>query len=154
MTSRIVRTEADRAMLLRYLEGVERPFTVAITKGCQRTAAQNKLQRLWLNEIAEQTGYTPEEVRGDAKLRFGVPILRAENEEFCAKYDEHVKPLPYAQKMAFMMEPLDMPVTRIMTAEQKTRYLDALYRHYVELGFELTIPDADTGLPERRRAAA
>ena len=75
------------------------------------------------------------------KLTFGVPILRAENTWFREKYDEVVRPLPYPQKLALMMEPLDMPVTRLMTTEQKTRYLDAIYRHFAGLGLVLTVPD-------------
>ena len=44
-----------------------------------------------------------------------------------------------------MMEPLDLPVTRIMTTNQKTRYLDAIYRHFVEQGMQLTIPPEKYG---------
>jgi hypothetical protein len=118
------------------------PFTVEILAGRRRSIEQNKLQRLWLKEIAEQAGdRTPEEVRGDAKLRFGVPILRAENETFREKYDRIVKPLPYEAKLELMMEPMDFPVTRLMTSDQSTRYLDAIYRHYVEQGFALTQPE-------------
>jgi hypothetical protein len=77
----------------------------------------------------------------------GVPILRAENELFCERYDAIVRPLPYEQKLAIMMEPLDLPVTRLMTTEQKTRYLDHIHKHFTDLGLELTNP-------EERRAAA
>ena len=70
------------------------------------------------------------------------PILRAENTRFAEAYDERVKPLPYEQKMALMAEPLDLPVTRIMTADQKTRYLDGVWKHFTEKGIVLTEPDA------------
>ena len=40
------------------------------------------------------------------------------------------------------MEPLDMPVTRLMSVEQKTRYLDQIYRHFGERGVSLTVPEA------------
>jgi hypothetical protein len=82
-----------------------------------------------------------EDKRAFAKLEIGVPILRMENEEFCAKYDEHVKPLPYHQKLAFMKVPLDFPVTSLMTTKQKTQFLDALYIHYTGLGVKLTEPE-------------
>jgi hypothetical protein len=147
MTSRIVKNEYERGLLLRFIESQKLPFTANISKGGKRSVEQNRLQRLWLNEIAEQLGdRTAEEVRGDAKLRFGVPILRAENEEFCEKYDRIIKPLPYETKLELMMEPLDFPVTRLMSTDQKTRYLDALCQHYLEQGMALTEPD-----PTRQR---
>ena len=147
MTTRVIRNDEDLALLVRFLKSQKRPFTVDITKGKQRSTEQNKLQRLWLNEIAEQLGdQTPEEVRGYCKLRFGVPILRAENEAFRERYDAVVKPLPYEAKLAIMMEPLDLPVTRLMKTEQTTRYLDAIAQHYAEQGVRLT-------QPEDRRAA-
>lgn len=128
-------------MLIRFLEGQPLPLTVSIGKGGKRSLKQNRLQRQWINEIAEQLGdQTPEEVRGLCKLQFGVPILRAENEEFRAKYDAVVRPLPYETKIALMQEPLDFPVSRLLTTRQATNYLDAIHRHFSERGIVLTDP--------------
>ncbi len=152
MVERIVNTEEDRATLVRFLDTLKPPYSIIITKGRRRSIMQNRLQRLWLNEVAEQLGdRTPEEVRGEAKLAFGVPMLCAENEAFADTYDRIVKPLPYEQRLALMMEPLDLPVTRIMSTDQKTRYLDAFYRHFASLGLVLTDPDP-FGLTIRRAA--
>ena len=141
MVQRIVRNEHDLKMLGAFLAGRKRPFTVDIASGKHRSIEQNKLQRLWLNEAAAQLGdQTAEELRGLCKLTIGVPILRAENEDFREKYDAIVRPLPYAAKLAIMMEPLDMPVTRLMKAEQKTRYLDGIHRMFAEQGVVLTAP--------------
>ena len=142
MTTRVVDTESDRSLLVKLIEGKKLPFTAEVVKGKRRSVEQNKLQRLWMGEIAEQLGdRTPEEVRAYCKLTLGVPILRAENELFAMKYDSHIKPLPYAQKLAIMAEPLDLPVTRLMTTEQKTRYLYAIVQHFAEQGVRLTQPD-------------
>ena len=142
MTTRVIKSETDRAVLLRLLKEHTVPFTVDIVKGKRRSTEQNRLQRLWMTEIAEQLeDQTPEEVRAYCKLTIGVPILRAENTHFCEKYDEFVKPLGYEQKMAMMAEPLDMPVTRLMTTDQKTRYLDGVCRHFAERGVMLTRPE-------------
>jgi hypothetical protein len=141
MTTRFIETEADRRMLLRFIEGHKIPCAVTIAHGGKRSLKQNRLQRQWLNEIAEQLGdRTPEEVRGYCKLTIGVPILRAEHETFCARYDAIVKPLPYEDKLALMMEPLDFPVTRLMTTKQATAYLDGVHRHFSEMGVVLTDP--------------
>lgn len=138
---RIVKSEYERDMLLKLIRAQPLAFTVTIAKGKKRSIHQNKLSRLWVNEIAEQLGdRTAEEVRGDMKLRFGVPILRAENETFCEKYDRLIKPLPYETKMELMMMPLDFPVSRLMDTGQFTRYLDSAYRFYTEKGIQLTEP--------------
>lgn len=141
MTTRVIRNDDDLALLIDFLRARKRPYTVDITKGAHRTNEQNHLQRLWLKEISEQLGdQTPEEVRGLCKLMFGVPILRAENTAFREKYDAMVKPLPYEMKLAFMMEPFDFAVTRLMSTDQKTRYLDAMSRHWLAQGIVLTEP--------------
>lgn len=141
MTTRFLETDHDRRMLLRFIESQPLPLTVSLTKGGKRSLRQNKLQRLWLNEIAEQLGdQTPEEVRGYCKLTLGVPILRAENDAFRERYDSIVRPLPYEQKLALMMEPLDFPISRLMTTKQATAYLDGVHRHFSEKGVVLTDP--------------
>lgn len=147
MTQRIVETDFDRKLLINLITRHELPFTVNVSTGGRRTIKQNKLQRLWMNEIAEQLPeYTAEGWRGFCKLHFGVPILRDADEEFCRAYDEHVKPLPYETKLACMMVPIDMPVTSRMNTIQKKRYLDAVHLHFSERGVVLTIPpDKDVG---------
>jgi len=139
MTDRIIKTASDLNGLVSLINARKLPFTVRITGGKHRTIAQNRLQRMWCIEIADQRGdVTPEEVRGEIKLRFGVPILRAEHDEFCEKYDRIIKPHTYEDKVEMMMEPLDFPVTRLMTIDQKSRYLDAVYQYHNERGFVLT----------------
>lgn len=106
-----------------------------------RTLAQNALQRKWLADAQSQGDQTAEEYRAFCKLTIGVPILRAENAEFKAKYDEIVKPLSYEQKLAIMAEPLDLPVTRLMTKRQKMAYLNQMYEYFTgECGFRLSEP--------------
>ena len=141
MVTRVLATEQDRAMLQRLIAGVPLPSTVEITKGKRRSTDQNRLQRKWMTEIAEQLGEDAEHWRAYCKLHFGVRILRAESDGFCAAYDAHVRHLPYETKLAYMAVPLDMPVTRMMTTKQKTAYLDAIYRHFTEQGVYLTAPD-------------
>jgi len=148
MVTRVISNDGDLALLVQYLKARKRPFTVDIVSGKHRTTDQNGLQRLWLNEAAEQFGdRTAEELRGMCKLQFGVPILRAENTRFCETYDRLIKPLPYETKLAYMMDPLDFPVTRLMSTSQKTKYLDAIQKHFLEQGIVLTEPK-----PKRDRA--
>lgn len=139
--NRIVECDYDREVLINFIREAKLPFTASIVEGHHRTTEQNKLQRLWVNEIAAQLGdQTAEEVRGYCKLAFGVPILREENEAFRFMYDRIVKPMQYEQKLALMMEPFDFGVTRIMNTRQKTEYLNRMLRHFSGAGLHLTIP--------------
>ncbi len=141
MTSRLLRTPEDLAQWVALLKTRKLPLSVSAVSGKRRTYEQNRLQRLWINEVAEQLSDSePEEIRGYCKLTMGVPILRAENEKFCESYDRTVKGLPYETKLAIMMEPLDLPVTRLMNTKQKTQYLDAIHRHFSAQGCLLTEP--------------
>ncbi len=143
MTTRIIRSPADLAQLVTFLGGRKLPLTVTVQSGKIRSTEQNRLQRLWCNEIAEQLGdRTAEEVRGECKLTMGVPILRAENDAFRTAYDRVLKTLPYEEKLACMMHPLDFPVSRLMTAAQKARYLDHMHRYWSGKGLMLTNPVA------------
>ena len=143
MTSRIVTSEYEHRMFIKLVEGQKLPFTGSMVSGKSRSWLQNKLQRKWCDEIAEQLGdQTSEEWRGYCKLRFGVPIRRRDDAEFCEAYDKHIKHLPYETKIALMMLPIDFPVTRDMKTGQKTEYLDAVLRHFSEQGVILTIPDS------------
>jgi hypothetical protein len=137
----VVKNSGDRDRLIRLLQAREVPYTVNLTKGAIRSIEQNRLQRLWLNEAAEQGDHTAEEYRAYCKLTLGVPILRAENEEFAEQYDRLVKPLPYETKLQLMMEPIDFPVTRLMTSKQKSTYLDQMFRLFEGMGFRLTDPE-------------
>lgn len=142
MTSRVIDTDGELDALIAFIRNHKRPFTVSVTKGRKRSVEQNRLQRLWMNEVSEQKGdETPEEVRAYCKLTIGVPLLRAENEEFAEAYDKHIKPLPYETKLACMMEPLDFPVTRLMSTDQHARYLDSVLMHWLGQGYKLTLPE-------------
>lgn len=140
---RVIENTGDIQALASLLRHRELPCTVTVAKGRPRSTKQNRLQRQWINEAAEQLGdESAEEKRGYCKLVFGVPILRAEDEEFREAYDTHVKGLPYESKLACMMEPIDFPVTRRMKTAQKKQYLDRMWDHFTGLGVRLTDPDS------------
>lgn len=119
-----------------------RHLTINVKPGVDRTLAQNRLQRMWLLEAQSQGDQTSEEYRGYCKLHFGVPIVRAEDDNFCEVYDRLIRPRAYQEKLELMMVPMDLPVTRIMTRDQKTRYLDAMYQYFTGLGFKMTLPNS------------
>lgn len=153
MTRRIVETEYERRQAIRFIEGHKLPMTIDIEAIGKRSARQNRLNRQWMLDIAGQMeGWSAEYTRGYCKLHFGVPILRADDEEFCREYDALVRPLPYEHKLKLMMVPFDFGVTRRMTKKQQTAYLDAVHRHFSEQGVALTDP-GDLLFAGERRAA-
>ena len=144
MPVRQINSVSDRAALITYLEHKKPPFVASITDGRRRSIAQNKLQRLWLNEAADQLQeYTAEQYRAYCKLHFGIPILRGENEDFCKAYDRVIRSCSYEDKLEMMAVPLDFPVTRLMKSGQKARYLDDMFQHFLGLGVLLTQPESE-----------
>lgn len=129
---------------MKLIEALKRrklPLSVEMQYAEHRTYKQNRLQREWLTQASEWTGHEKEYLRGYCKLHFGVPILRNENEEFKRVYDKLVMPYSYEEKIIFMMVPYDFKVTRLMTTVQKTKYLDIMYKHFVDMGCVLTVPN-------------
>jgi hypothetical protein len=106
-----------------------------------RTLAQNKLSFKWYSRIAEEfRDRTVDEVRAECKLTLGVPIRR-EDEKFRIVYDEHVRPLPYETKIAYMVEPIDFPITRDMGVKTMSRYLESVEKTYAMQGIILPRPE-------------
>lgn len=134
MTTRVITSESQRNDLVKLIGSRPLPFTAEVVKGKRRSVEQNRLQRRLINEIASQTDQTPEEVRAFCKLTIGVPILRAGSALFAEKYDRLVKPMPYERKLEFMAEPIDFPVTRLMTTAMKTQFLEEIYRVFSAQG--------------------
>jgi len=73
----------------------------------------------------------------ECKLKFGVPILRADSEKFRALYDKVVKPHPYETKLQMMDY---LPVTSNFSKAQATEFIDQVIRHYSERGISLIHP--------------
>jgi hypothetical protein len=100
-----------------------------------RNNDQNALSHVWYEQIARALGeQTPLQVKAECKLRYGVPILRAEDHEFRAKYDRIIKPLSYEDKIDLMEW---FPVTSLMKQGQFARYMNDIQHHYAERGVAL-----------------
>jgi hypothetical protein len=141
----IIQHERDRTRAMYLLESAPlEPVREIIIReyAPPRTVRQNRLQRKWMQEAAEQLqDETAEEKRAYCKLHFGIVILKTDSEEYAAAYDEIIRPLPYHQKLKMMMAPLDYPVTRLMSVKQKSKYLDDVYNHFTGQGVKLTEPE-------------
>lgn len=138
---RVVKNSDDLQRLYAFLGDAPHPFTFSFVAGEKRSNPQNALMHKWYAELSKQRGdVTPETVRAECKLQFGVPIMRRDDAEFRSWYDETIKPLPYEVKVR-LFEMLDPAVTSKMTVGQLTEYLDNMGRFYREAGFYLTDPE-------------
>lgn len=103
-----------------------------------RSLNQNRLAFDWYTQISKALGeYTPQQIRRECKLRFGVPILRRDDEGFRHDYDVAVRPMPYEHQLIVMER---WPVTRDMNTLQLNEYLaeiKASYEGRVDLQYPL-----------------
>ena len=97
--------------------------------GADRSLSSNALSHCWYNYadkmISDQIGTS----RNYCKLHFGIPILRAEDDEFRAMYGQVIMSHSYETKLNIMRY---LPVTSLMSREQMARYLTAVQVHYAE----------------------
>lgn len=142
MPTRIIREPKHADQLAAMLRGRKLPITVTWTQGAPRSKDQNRLAQRWFTDVATQLGdQTHQDVRAECKLRFGVPILRAENEAFRISYDRVLKRLSYEEKLA-AVKAFDLPVTRLMSVKQMSAFMDEMQRHWSGQGVRLTDPEA------------
>lgn len=136
--TRTIKTETERTQLIKFIESKEMPLTVTIKPGEEsRSIKQNRLAFQWFKDASTQGDQTSEQYRAESKLRFGVPILRRDDEDFKAKYDQAIKPLDYENKLICMEF---FPVSSLMTTKQMTEFLNAVLSHFVGMGYIMTDP--------------
>lgn len=124
---------------LREMFRIHKFVKVSAKTGKARSIDQNAISHAWYEQIAR-------ELREDdelgwkcyCKLHHGVPILRAEDEEFREAYDQVIKPLSYEKKLIAMRH---WPVTSLMTKPQLSKYLEAMQSDFGPRGVLLTFPE-------------
>lgn len=128
----------DSLGIIRELYQRNRYLKITIKIGKSRSEQQNDISHVWYEQLAR-------ELREDnalgwkayCKLTIGVPILRAEEEEFRTNYDASVKHLTYEQKLKAMHF---IPVTSLMTKAQLSQYLETMQSVFLERGVKLKFP--------------
>lgn len=139
MTSRSVTTNHQHLYAQAWLAERKPPYTITIKNGVDRSLEQNRLAFKWYGEMAEQLAdMSTAEYHAFCKLHYGVPILRAEDDEWREVYDTAIKPLPYEKKLLAVRV---LPVTSHMSTKQMTQYLDTLYQEFTAKGVALTVPE-------------
>ena len=97
----------------------------------KRSLDQNAISHTWYTQVSvELREQSVRDVKRECKLLYGVPILRAESEEFRELYDSLVKGrFSYEEKLQ-MMDLL--PVTSLMTKKQLSQYLETMQKAYAD----------------------
>ena len=102
---------------------------VSWTHDKTRSGQQNALSHVWYEQVAQELREnTPLGIKCECKLRYGVPILRAEDAEFRQAYDAAIKPLTYETKLEAMKV---WPVTSRMNTDQLSQYLTDVQAAYL-----------------------
>lgn len=125
-----------------------RYFSIRAKFGKGRSVDQNSVSHCWYAQVAREL--REDDARGVkryCKLHFGVPILRAEDDDFREAYDGSIKSsLTYEQKLVAM----DMlSVTSLMTTRQISQYMEDVQDHYRKHGVQLEFPKDDSQGDER-----
>ena len=114
-------------------------YQVIIKERDNRSLNQNALSHAWYGQIAVELDITPLDAKCLSKLLCGVPILRAEEDDFRQDYDALVKHrFSYEEKLRLMKQ---FPVTSLMSKSQLNQYLEAMKEHWAESGVQLMYPD-------------
>lgn len=137
-----IRNAVDKRRFLMIFDHLDMPFSLSWVIGESRTKAQNRLVHRWFADVSKHFGdTTAEEVKAQCNMQFGVPILRRDDEEWCAEFDSIIRPLGYEMALR-AIQVFDIPFTRRMTTAQLSEYMDNMQRHFLGLGVTLTDPEA------------
>lgn len=142
MSSLIINSDVSMQTVigeLREMYGRHRYLKISVKAGKARSLDQNAISHAWYEQLAR-------ELREDdalgwksyCKLHHGVPILRAEDEEFKSFYDASIKGMDYERKLLAMKY---LPVSSLMTKPQLSAYLEAIQADFMRRGVRLSFPE-------------
>lgn len=123
---------SDAISTLRDLYQKHKYLIASIRIGKDRSLDQNATSFLWYSHISKQLGEdTPEGVRCECKLRYGIPILAGDDPEFAAMFQSTFGNLSYEKQLEAMRW---LDVTSLFTVPQFSRYLDTMQKDYLTRG--------------------
>jgi len=124
-----------RLMAVREVQKAPEGYIVTVSEPT-RSLEQNNKTHAWYEEIAAVLKeYDAQGWKRYCKLHHGVPIMRAEDDEFKTFYDSAMKrSLTYEQKLIAMDF---VPVTSIMNKSQLSKYFEAVRDDFFAKGVNL-----------------
>ena len=127
---------------LREAFGIHKFLRLNLKTGKDRSISFNDLSHAWYQQLARELPQDDEiGWKCFAKLNFGVPIMRAADNQFREFYDLSIKSsLSYEQKLTAMKY---LPVSSLMTNPKFKRYCETMQAHFIEQGVFLEFPPED-----------
>ncbi len=111
---------------------------VQFSESKPRSLSQNALKEVFYEQISRELAEdTIEGVTCECKLRFGVPILRRDDQDFKTMYDSALKGMSYENKLKVIRY---LPVTSLMNTTQLSEYVETISREYAKRGLHLELP--------------
>jgi hypothetical protein len=123
---------------LREMFATHKFLKVSAKTGKARTLDQNAISHTFYDQLAREL--KEDDALGwkcYCKLHHGVPILRAEDDDYREVYDIAIKPRTYEEKLQMMKY---WPVTRLMTTQQLSKYLEAMQADFAKRCVWLEFP--------------
>ena len=113
------------------LSDMPHPFNVTVKhgEGKKRGISQSGLFHAWMGQIAKATHDEPGSVKADCHIRWGIPIFRAEDEDYSDFIHRALGGL-HRGEVKDRIEKGFIPCTRIMEKHILSKYMDAVWRHY------------------------
>lgn len=94
-----------------------------------RSLPQNSIWAIWYTIIGKETGQTPEAVKRECKLLYGVPLYCAQDTGFCAMWQDRFENLDYNKKLFGMRF---ITVTSELSKMNGSRYTETLQQEYAK----------------------
>lgn len=128
-----VESPADLVGLFARLGDMPQPFNVTVKHGAgeKRSMSQNGLFHAWMGQIAKHTHDDPASVKADCHIQWGIPIFRAEDEQYAAFIESALGGKTRAVVKEMIMKGY-IPCTSLMEKGTLSRYMDAVWREYAQ----------------------
>ncbi len=108
--------------------------------GKDMSADQRRMTFELYSRIGQQLyGGDTSHARAECKLTIGVPIMRRDDVDYCAKYNKVILPLDYDTKLSLMLPSLEFPVTSLMKIKQCREYIDQIINIYTNKGCDFSM---------------
>lgn len=105
------------------------PVTVTWAHGEKRSLSQNGLYHAWMGQIAKATHDDPASVKADCHINWGIPIFRAEDEDYAA-FIEAALGGKTRKQIKHMIKRGFVPCTSLMSKPILSQYMNAVWREY------------------------
>ena len=142
MPTKLIRLPEHVDALSEILKSRKFPMTVSWTQGAPQSEAQRRLSFRWYQDVARQLGDRDSgDVRAEAKVMFGAPILCDDSEPFKMSWEALRARFQHEEIVAFV-KATELPVTSIMLLPQMSKYMTTIGDYWRGQGIYLTDPEA------------